>query len=331
MIKVNSKTNKGNIEKLIDIEIASLNASLDSQKSLSKQVLLFLKNFIGNIEVDSIFSNEINDFLSNVGVHLKEINSNIDVYTNLLEILENIKFNIESLQFKSILSKINQYNKKYSVASEAILKNTTEIQEFIRSMSLTDISEYISLDDLDTAVKSGEPEEIDGLVVESNPTPKSRRSRKKQMTLIEDTLVISEIDNVVYLPYKVSELKKILKSEPEKYSSLADVILSLYTKPLRDYKFAAVSRFKEAYKLMIEKEHSTKKEALKLAIELFSNYNLHPAIITACKNQNELDIYLSCLEYNELEDFHFFKIVYEALPVISKKSKFQDMNASLSQ
>ena len=54
---------------------------------------------------------------------------------------------------------------------------------------------------------------------------------------------------------------------------------------------------------------------------MFSNYNLHPAVITACKNLNELDIYLSCLEFNELEDFRFFKVVYDVLPVVNKKNK----------
>ena len=47
---------------------------------------------------------------------------------------------------------------------------------------------------------------------------------------------------------------------------------------------------------------------------------MHPAIITACKNSNELDVYLSCLEYNELEDFTSFKIVFQGLPAVSKKA-----------
>ena len=134
-------------------------------------------------------------------------------------------------------------------------------------------------------------------------------------------MTISETSGLVTLPYKVADLKKALRNEPEKYASLSDVILSQYTVPLRDYRFSAISRFKEAYKLVINKEHGSKKEALSLATELLTNYNLHPAVITACKNLNELDVYLSCLEFNELEDFHFFKIVYEALPVMVKKNK----------
>ncbi|MBS5854436.1 MAG: hypothetical protein KIC56_04340 [Clostridium sp.] len=45
---------------------------------------------------------------------------------------------------------------------------------------------------------------------------------------------------------------------------------------------------------------------------------MHPAIITACKSIDELDIYLSCLEDNQLDDFKIFDIKYEMLPKVSK-------------
>lgn len=326
MIKLNQKTTKGNLDKLIDIEIASLNASLDLQKTLSKQILLFLKNFIGNIEIDNIFSDEINDFIANCSSNLKQINSNINVINNLLEILDNIKFNISSLEFKDILVKITQYNKKSEAATSAMLKPTSQIQEFIQSMYLLDISEYIALDEIDNAIQTETSKDAEEEVeIIKNPSHTSIR-RKPSSPLLENTLIISEKDGLVTLPYKISDLKKILKKEKDKYSSLSDVVLSLYTRPIKDYKYTAISRFRESYKLIIEKEKGTKKEALKLATELFSNYNLHPAIITACKSLDELDIYLSCLEYNELEDFHFFKIVYEALPVVVKNHKNKEVS-----
>ena len=52
--------------------------------------------------------------------------------------------------------------------------------------------------------------------------------------------------------------------------------------------------------------------------ELFGKYNLHPAIITACKSLDELDIYLACLEDNVLDEFPFFEIKYEIAPVVQK-------------
>ena len=72
--------------------------------------------------------------------------------------------------------------------------------------------------------------------------------------------------------------------------------------------------------------------SLNLATELVFNYNLHPAIITACRNLDELDIYLDCLENkqlsyicfklenNETEKFKCFNIIFEIPPIISKRS-----------
>ena len=95
------------------------------------------------------------------------------------------------------------------------------------------------------------------------------------------------------------------------YSSVSEIISKVYTRPLALYKHAARSRFREAYDLIINKEHGTKKQALDLGLELMFNSSLHPAIITACKSLDELDVYLSCLEYNELQDFKFFKVEYD--------------------
>ena len=320
MINIGDKVNKSNLRKLIDIEIASLNASLDSQKALSKQILSFLKNFIGNLDLECILSDDMNDFLASSTKNLKKINSNISVLNNLLEILNNIKFNIKTLKIATLTCKITQYNEKSKVATKAILKTTSTVQTFIQSMTLVDISEYIALDELDNAINAITQ------ISDSNTSAKKNVTKsittvidgKSEISPAENTLIISETNGIVSLPYKVDDLKKILKKEHEKYSSFTEIIQDLYTKPLSYYKHPAISRFKEAYKLVTERDNGSKKEAFKLATELFSNYNLHPAIITACKDLNELDVYLACLELNELEDFHFFNIVYEALPVVTK-------------
>lgn len=318
MIKLNSKTNQSNVMKLINIEVTSVTASLDSQKAFSKQILVFLKSFIGNVEVNSIFADNVNKFISDSSFYLSKINSNIALYNNLLEILDNIKFNCPSIEYSTTVSKITQYNKKFDTSTAEILKNNVDIEKFIHSMSSLDISEYISIDNLDILTNADSADAGSTIVQEPK---KATRKKKDTVSLNENTLTISETSGLVTLPYKVADLKKALRNEPEKYASLSDVILSQYTVPLRDYRFSAISRFKEAYKLVINKEHGSKKEALSLATELLTNYNLHPAVIAACKNLNELDVYLSCLEFNELEDFHFFKIVYEALPVMVKKKK----------
>ena len=139
--------------------------------------------------------------------------------------------------------------------------------------------------------------------------------------LHENMLIISETDKKVVLPYKIDDIIQIFKDNPEKYISLQQIIDKLYTRPLKDYKHSSNARFKEAYNLIRKKEKGSVYKALDLAFELFSNYNLHPAIITACKSLNELDVYLSCLEYNELSDFNFFDIKFDTPPAKVKMKK----------
>ncbi|MDO5555531.1 MAG: hypothetical protein Q4G09_02435 [Clostridia bacterium] len=158
-------------------------------------------------------------------------------------------------------------------------------------------------------------------VLDKKNTATVTKSNKPATAKKQNTLFISYSDNTVILPYTTKELNKILKDSKGKYKTKQDVIDDLYTIPLDYYHNNAFSRFKEAFKLIREREHGSLPQALDLALEMFSNYNLHPAIITACKNINELDVYLSCLEYNELKDFHFFNIQFNMPPSKIKKTK----------
>lgn len=314
MIKLNSKTNKNNISKFIDLEINSITALLSTQKTFSKQVLVFLKDFLGNIDTELTLSDEVNEFISDASMYLSKINKNIEKYNHLLDILDKIKNDCTNVEYSETINAISNYNKEFEAQTLSILRSNLDIERFIHSMSSVDISEYLSIEGLDKVYKTDKDNS------EVKKQSKFRILRKNNETLVENTLIISETNKTVTLPYKISELKNLLRNNSEKYNSLSDIILDKYTIPISEYRFSALSRFKEAYRLVINKEHGSKKQALNLAFELFSNYNLHPAIITACKNLNELDIYLSCLEFNELEDFRFFKIVYDVLPVVSKKS-----------
>ena len=314
MIKLNSKTNKNNISKFIDLEINSITALLSTQKTFSKQVLVFLKDFLGNIDTELTLSDEVNEFISDASMYLSKINKNIEKYNHLLDILDKIKNDCSNVEYSETINAISNYNKEFEAQTLSILRSNLDIERFIHSMSSVDISEYLSIEGLDKVYKTDKDNS------ELKKQSKFRILRKNNEALVENTLIISETNKTVTLPYKISDLKNLLRNDSEKYNSLSDIILDKYTIPISEYKFSALSRFKEAYRLIINKEHGSKKQALNLAFELFSNYNLQPAIITACKNLNELDIYLSCLEFNELEDFRFFKIVYDVLPVVSKKS-----------
>lgn len=129
----------------------------------------------------------------------------------------------------------------------------------------------------------------------------------------ENSLIISETTGNVILPYYINDLNGKNKSSQQ-------IIQENYTLPIDLFKPAFASRFREAFKLAHYKEKKSIAFSLNLATELMFNYNLHPAIITACRNLDELDIYLDCLENNETEKFKCFDIIFEIPPIISKKA-----------
>ena len=131
-----------------------------------------------------------------------------------------------------------------------------------------------------------------------------------------DTLIVSEKDQKAYLPYKYSDLEKFYSENKDKYSSVEDVINKEYILPLNRFKHSTSSRFRETINLMLHKEGCSIFKALDLAFELMFKYDLNPIIISACRNLKELDIYLDCLDENELFDFRCFNIKFEVTPKV---------------
>ena len=56
-------------------------------------------------------------------------------------------------------------------------------------------------------------------------------------------------------------------------------------------------------------------------MDMMFNYNLNPAIIAACKSQDQLEHYLNCLDGNTLNDFKDFEIKFEVAPLKVKNRK----------
>ena len=295
-------SDKENMKKLIELEKISLTSTLEIQKNLNKQILMFIKNFMSDVT----FSYDINPndrafyYLNESTNALTKSNSNITILKNLLTSLDKIYNNTENSE-----DQINTYNQSFQNNINSIYESTEIIENFVHRITTIDLSELAK-----------------NLTIES---------KEKQANIIdnddfsnfyfENTLIISELQQKVFLPFTINEVKEILLSNRSEYTSIQNVIDKLYTKPIADYKFPAIARFKEGYRLIKEKENGSKLKALGLGFELFFNYNLHPAIITACKSLNELDIYLACLEDNTLDDFQFFDVKYEIPPAIVNPSK----------
>lgn len=294
-------SDKENINKLIDLERLSLNSTLNIQKTLNKQILVFMKNLMSNIKIS--FDVDPDDkalfYLNEANKSLNKSNANIRTLRGLLDTLNKLDITNSFIE-----NAIKNYNNNFKNGFKAIFKNTEIIEKFIYEITITDFSKISNLLDNDTFENKHESS-----------------CNELSPTYVEDTLVISEIQKKVIFPYNMNTVQDILLKHDKQYNSIQDIIDKIYTKPIEYYKFSSLARFKEAYKLVKYKEHGSTFKALGLAFELLGNYSLHPAIITSCNSLDELDIYLACLEENSLNDFHFFKIKYEIPPVISRFAK----------
>ena len=323
-------------KKLIEViqkELEFINSSFNMQKNLSTQVLKYFKELATDIDVNKDTKNmEIYFLKSNqINEMLKKSNENINEYEELYKEINEFSNNANSLKINELVQQINEYNAIYRNSADKILTNTTEIEAFLMD-STPEVQDFMHINEnVDTIeetlnnISQGEKNDL-----KSRPEEKIVSLSELELDLdsdfvrsrelAENTLTISEQDKVVVLPYTYKKIHNILKANPDKYTDLYDVIDKVYTKPIKYYRNAPVARFREAYKLAKDKENMSFKGALDLAFECFFNSALHPAIISSCDNLNQLDVYLSCLEYDELEDFYFFDIIYKIPPLKQNKN-----------
>ena len=133
-----------------------------------------------------------------------------------------------------------------------------------------------------------------------------------------DTLLISEKENQVVFPYTTEEIEEIRRTEG--YLSADEVIKEKFMRPLSDFRFPMISRYKETMKLIIGRDGYSVLDGMTLAMEMMGKRYLHPAIIAACRTLDELDVYLDCLDKGETEDFKIFNIQYELYPLVIKEN-----------
>lgn len=292
-------------EELIKNE-KKLNSLLENEKSVLTSML-----DIQNIKKD-VISKSINNYnktnTNKLKILLEETlelsHSNISIINKLNLLLTLLTNAINENNLNSIPSeKINTFNSTFSEAYSTIQINTLKIEKTINLLSNKKSKELKIENEL-----SHKKEDIIDFKKLENDLPEDLKR--------ENTLVISETKQTVFLPYTFSELEQIFSANRNKFSSYEEIIQSHYVIPLSFFKNTSISRFKEAFKLIKNKENLSTKDGVGLGVELFFNYNLHPAIIAACRNIDELDIYLDYLENNEMYKFDCFNIVFEVAPTI---------------
>ncbi len=347
----NFSNNKNELISLIEIEQDNIKTSIKSQNRLKSIFLSYIQNFALNdkhIELDS--SSKVVNFLEKSKTALSYCDDNSSDLKELLSRYDNLIYKItcyfnepekNNLILEDTITTLNEISSKVlTIVTNSTLEMHTFLSDFTLNSDFNFLKNNINLNTSDinidieenannTTAISKEPsrDEIIDKVTNSN-TSSSAINTEKINTISdlsskyrENTLIISENTGNVLLPFSFSELDDLLKYNPDKYTDIEDIIIQDFTIPINIYKNHSLSRFKEAFKLMRNKEDNSLASAFDLGMELLFSYNLHPAIITACKSLDELDIYLDYLDDNETKKFECFDIVFDVAPVLNKKKK----------
>lgn len=293
---------------IIENEISHINSIIENERKAKKLLVSYMdkiSNAINNM-TNPTDINEILKCLDDLKFNLDNANSLISAFTGLLDTLNSIKGNID-------MQKIIDYNYSYKEVFDKYLQVNNTVYNFIYGLS-----KYTCIVFPESSIK-------EELIVNENISKPTNNIETPTVddnfNLKENTLIISERNQNVILPYTVLELQEKLRTNSDTYKSMQDIVEKCYTSPLSIYKNTSLSRFKEALNLIKGREKGSLKQALDLGLELFFNSNLHPAIISACKSLDELDIYLDYLENGETHKFCCFDIVFDVAPVVVKNQK----------
>ena len=267
--------------------------------SIHKSILL---NYVLKVVDEPNIENSIDnaeqtiDFLSKLQYFLGLVDQNMEC----VEFLQNY---YNKLKIPYELNELQEYYNIYNEKISEIASSQLELNNFFAEAS--NILSYMIPNKVNK-----EQKEADETHVTTNADSNSC-IKDNDISYPENTLIISEISKTVLLPYRKSELDYLEDVSVNKN----DLIRKKYVVPIENYKSPALSRFREAFKLMRNIEKKSVIEAIDLGIELSLNSKLHPAIISACRNLDELDIYLDYLDSNQTDKFNCFSIKFEIAPL----------------
>ncbi len=283
-----------------EANLVNINLKIAEQENKRNEVTCLFDTLsktdsVSKIESKKDYSEEINNISEKFAKNIEKLNSLksllIDINSGFISLSRNASSDEVAINLKG---KINTYFSTYEEIKKDIMLADIEVDRFVKRINSSNgkKSEEVS-------------EEISDGNIQNN-----------------NTLIISEKDNKVFLPYTVSEIQSYMEKYPKEYKSLEYVINKEFILPLDYYtKHPSLARFREAYSLIRDREAKSVFDALKYALNIMFKYDLNPAIISACKTEEALNLYIECLENKDLSKFNLFKIEFRLNPL--KAAKFE--------
>lgn len=284
-----------------EANLVNINLKIAEQENKRNEVTCLFDTLSKTDSVSKIgskkdYSEEINNISEKFAKNIEKLNSLksllIDINSGFISLSRNASSDEVTINLKE---KINSYFSTYEEIKKNIMLADIEVDRFVKRINSSNgkKSEEVS-------------EEISDGNIQNN-----------------NTLIISEKDNKVFLPYTVSEIQSYMEKYPKEYKSLEYVINKEFILPLDYYtKHPSLARFREAYSLIRDREAKSVFDALKYALNIMFKYDLNPAIISACKTEEALNLYIECLGNKDLSKFNLFKIEFRLNPL--KAAKFEN-------
>lgn len=315
----------------LDDEISLIQNQIKKQENKRDIIVEAINSFENDIKNSNQNNiSLVSNLLEDVEKSFVLVNTNIKSLYELKEILSDINTRIINLLvlIESHPSSPNLYAEHVDKLKETIMyysNNCTDIKNTIVNNDLL-INEFLSSSKFKSIFNTKEVENINAENISAPKINEKETSNKSfyshsdidadETVYNSNLLRISEKENRVYLPYSNDEIKSYLTQFPNDYKSPKDVIVKEFISPLNYYlKHPVLARFRETYSLIRDREGKSIIEAIKYSMNLMFTYELNPAIIAACKTQEQLENYLNCLEKKQLEDFKDFEIKFEINPL----------------
>ncbi len=323
-------------------------------------------NYINSLLKEQQCTQMTDTLLNNSEQIIKIYNTQVSKIERNLEVLNEMLENIDNLNKDELIKNVKKYNKKYTEIKRNIVMNTSNFEQNLESKFLQPIQENCNasketkeetvnnimdnvqtnqetlnkmnnsitntdkINDMKNDIVSQQENTMDNIKnIKCDNSSNIEKLNNINKIQNNDILLISEILNAVVLPYTVDEVVEIFENDNGTYKTVEDVIIDKFTRPLSDYRFQFLSRYNETIKLLTVRQDYKLGESIPLALEIMGKRYLHPAIISACRSLDELDVYLDCLEKNEIDDFKIFKIKYELHPILVKNNGKDKKNSVL--
>lgn len=287
---------------------------------------LFIQNHNKKLITDNISNFNNVSIKSSAETYLKNISENIQEIEKLHSYVNNINKEIYYLanleipqtqdfyidEFSKLKDEIELLSQDFKVLEQKLTIDNNNFDKFIATNLLIKSPSnklVITNNDIIEVLNKQILKDYNKLNIQSSSQDKI--SNIENALKDNDSLIISEKLNKIYLPYTITELKNTVKEN----ESLKDVVNRKYILPFDKFiKNPSKSRFIESYTLL-RNEGINIFQAFTYSFKLLSKRNLNPAIISACKTKRQLDTYLNCLNSNTLNYFDYFKIIYEVNPL----------------